>query len=326
VLIEEMPKSVNNLRVTWEQQVDPWVLGRLILGAVLVSYHIPLRESSALHAALGGIASLLVVMIVVVWWMIGSARGAVNGSGVLPLGGFFTSLAMLLCALVPSLREALISIVRPDSSSDIAAWLSWRDPVFNLPVGWIAVISCLVLVISTLLLGVRWSLYYFASTPEPEGEVPFTIGRDGRRIDILPPTPLPQRCLGWLIWQLGFFLLLQSTYLDACSLALTMLVLGKDLFIQSALQRFQAVLGAELEPNNLRTLMSTKAYEEQGKQHTAAAIAKLQRYIQTNSGAMDRVREDTELRVRRFSDGFGHFHHPGEFTDRREQGRVCAVL
>jgi len=237
-------------------------------------------------------------------------------------------MATLGFVMMPSVRDALVSLVRPTSSSDLAAWLNLRDPAFNLPVGWIILVSALTVFVTTIVYGARYSVQFFTSPPEPDGEVAFTIGSDGRRIDILPPTPLCQQGLGWLIWLLGLLQLLQSTYSDRCSLALTLLILGKDLLIRVATQRLQGFLGGEFEPGALRPLVSTEAYDEQGKRHTAAALAKLQRFLQGDSSGMGRVREDTELRIRRFSDGCGHYHHPP--TDLSlvpaSRGSWCCVL
>lgn len=325
VWLEQIPNGAKKMRVSWEQHVDPWVLARLLIGTVLVWYHLPLRESTSLQAALGGVGSLGVVLIIVGWWLLHSARGAIRGS--VPLGGLITSLGMLLCVMLPSLREALIALVRPNSSSDYAAWLSLRDPFFNLPIGWIALISAIVVASSTILLGARWSRSFFASAAEPEGEVGFTIGSDGRRVDLLPGTPLPQRCLGWMIWLIGLVVLLESTYLDACSLGLTLLVLFADSVFFLIHGKFQEVLGSELGPENLRSMISLKTYEEQGKQHTASALAQLKHHVQTHISVMDRMHEDTELRMRRFSHGCGHFHHPGNYSEDGEFSQGwCSIL
>merc|ERR1719174_2275608 len=150
---------------------------------------------------------------------------------------------------------------------------------------------------------------YFASPPEPEGDVAFEIGRDGRRVDLgLPPLPLSQRCLGGLIWACGLTLLLHSTYSEGCSLALTLVVLFKD-FIFSILSRGTGRLRhrAQLEPHQLHPrLMSIDAYEMEGKMHTVAALAQLRNYIR-EEGLYAIGREDSELRLRRFSEGRDRF-------------------
>lgn len=325
VWLEQLPVGAKKITVSWEQHVDHWVLGRLILGSMLVWFHRSLRESTALHAAMGGVGSLGVVLIFVCWWFVSSTKNTISSS--VPLGGLFTSMAGLGFVMMPAVREALVSLVRPASSSDLAAWLNLRDPAFNLPIGWIILVSALTLFVTTIVWGARYSVQFFTSPPEPDGVVDFTIGNDGRRIDILPPTPLCQQCLGWLIWLLGLIQLLQSTYSDTYSLALTLLILGKDMLIRVAAQRLQGFLGGEFEPGALRPLVSTEVFEEQGKRHTAMALAKLQRHLQGDMSGMGRVREDTELRIRRFSDGCGHYHHPTDLALVPEsRGWGCCVL
>jgi len=146
---------------------------------------------------------------------------------------------------------------------------------------------------------------YFASSPEPEGDILFEIGRDGRRIDLgLPSTPLSQRCLGILIWLCGLVLLLQSTDSDVCSLALTLLVLFEDSIFNLLGQVWCRLRGsAQFEPYQLRSrMLTTEAYETEGTRHTVAALAGLRKYIR-EEGLFAFAGEDSELRMRRFCDG-----------------------
>merc|ERR1712224_252244 len=187
------------------------------------------------------------------------------------------------------------------------AWLSVRDPFLNMPIGWIAASIIFALALGTILIGARWGLRCFASLPEPEGDAEFTVGHDGRRIDVLPATPWPQRCLGWLIWPLGIALLLQGTHMDACSVVLTLVVLCRHYVNSCFCRLFYKVEGGSLQPGNLRPLMSAKAYEEEGQNHTAAALAKLRAHLQMHSELMKGVSRDSELSIRRFADGSKHF-------------------
>jgi hypothetical protein len=234
---------------------------------------------------------------------------------------------MFILVLLPSLREALISIVIPDGSSDVWAWLSLRDPVLNLPLGWMVLISSLLLALVVIFMGARWSLRFFASAPEPEGDVPFSIGSDGRRLDIMPSTPLPQRCLGWLIWYSGLWMLLQSTYMDSCSLAVTLIIILKEYIIDGFTSAVRSNGG---DPSSFRMLIDARTYEAEGRRHTAEALHALQRYLNSNPNQMDCVRKDnsSELRLRRFSQGRSHFEQPDDnsLICLRQSRRWCCIL
>jgi hypothetical protein len=282
-----------------------------------------------LHAALGGLCSLALLLLVLSWWLVQSTRNTIRGS--VPLGGFITSLLMLLFAFWPEMRGALLGTIRPSSTSDIMTWLSARDPFWNLPVGWIGAALFVVLVVWSTSVGARMSMRIFASAPDPEGPVEFTIGSDGRRIDILPPTPLAQRCLGWLIWQVGIIILLESTYVDSVSFALAILVLSKDACLYQLSRGVQFAWRYELKPEVLRPLVSMATYEQEGKHRTEVAISLLRGYLQTHSAEMSRCfhSQDTELRLRRFADGCGHFSDPGGVEDLSEimhRRSWCSVL
>jgi len=301
VWIDKLPDGARKMRVTWGQPADPRIVGLLLIGAMLVWNCTSLRESTLLHAAMGGAGSLGVLVIMASLWFYSSARSAINGN--IPLGGLLTSLGMMMCVLVPSVGQALVSIVTPSSASDVWAWLNFS--VYNVPAGWIVAVSSVAIILKTISIGARWSVMYFASPPEPEGDVPFDIGRDGRRIDLgLPSTPLPQRCLGILIWLCGLVILLQSTYSDGCSLALTVFVLFKDSIFNVLGQGWCRLRGTDQFASYElhRHVISMEAYETEGKKHTVAALAQLRRYIR-GEGLYAFAGEEAELRMRRFCDG-----------------------
>lgn len=301
VWIDKLPDGAGKMRVTWGQSADPWIFGRLLLGALLVCNCVSLRESTALHAAMGGAGSLGVLVIVASLWFYSSARSAINGN--IPLGGLLTSMGMMMCVLVPSIGQALVSIVTPSSATDLWAWLNLS--FYNVPVGWIVAVCSVAIILKTISVGARWSVAHFASPPDPEGDMLFEIGRDGRRIDLgLPPVPLSQRCLGILIWLSGIALLLQSTDSDVWSLALTLCVLFKDTIFNLLGQLHCRLRGSDqFEPCHLHPrIVTMDAYEIEGKRHTVAALAQLRQYIR-EEGLFAFAGEESELRMRRFCDG-----------------------
>mmetsp|Transcript_85219 Transcript_85219/g.264803 ORF Transcript_85219/g.264803 Transcript_85219/m.264803 type:complete len:166 (-) Transcript_85219:112-609(-) len=163
---------------------------------------------------------------------------------------------------------------------------------------------------------------YFASAPEPEGNVPFTIGSDGRRIDALPPVPGPQWMLGWVFWLLGMVLLLCSSHSDAFSLILFIAILLKG---HAAYYLWLSTMRQSASPESFRPLISPKNFAEQSQHHTKLALEALRSHMQANPQALGRVREDSELRLRRFADGAAHCPRFGELAI-DEGGGMCIVL
>lgn len=169
---------------------------------------------------------------------------------------------------------------------------------------------------------------FFQSPPEPVGEVTFFIETDGRRVDVLPPPPLSQRCLGSFIWLVGSLVVLLSTHSDYCSLVCLVLVHLKDFIINCFSGLCSNVFSSGLSPESLRPLISNTAYDEQGKMHTEKALAQLRAFMQVqgNNVVYDRLRDDSELRMRRFSDGCSHINRPGYLDDDEPKWRLGSTL
>ncbi|CAJ1336248.1 unnamed protein product [Effrenium voratum] len=246
--------------------------------------------------------------LMVLVWLARSARGTLHGT--VPFGRTITTLGAAVLSFVPAARNLLFTwTLRWLPAAHWQAWLELRDPFLGLPIGWLfflfLVFSCLVLVHLGAKLGVR----YFASLPEPEGEVDFLIGSDGRRVDLLPSTPIAQRVLGWAIWSLGVALLLCSTHSDICSLLITAGILLKD-HLGHWLNTWQLWKQAELQPQDLHPLISEDQMRAQAAANTQQALAQLQQYLRENPLTVQSVREDSELRLRRFREDGAHFRQP----------------
>jgi len=320
IYIDRLPEGSTKVQVLWEQVFDPWVFVRLVVGAALIWGWRTLRESRMAHALLGGFSSLALIAALFLWWF----TRTVSGTTSVTMGRSVSALMMMLVAFIPAAREALISWVVPSSSSDWMAWLNMRDPIWGMPIGWIgAGISSLV-ALSIVCMGATYSMQMFASEPEPEGGIGFGIGSDGRRVDRLPAAPMQQRCLGLVSWFLGILLILQSTHSDAVSLVFAFFVLTKDRVCHAVCMRFRAA-SSTLTPEDLRPLVTSKAYEDQGRSHTAQALAELQSYLRANQTAVHAVREEHELRLRRFTDG-AHHCPPNELECEAERSWSCCVL
>mmetsp|Transcript_33697 Transcript_33697/g.75650 ORF Transcript_33697/g.75650 Transcript_33697/m.75650 type:complete len:478 (-) Transcript_33697:37-1470(-) len=298
VYIRKLPTSVERVRASWHWQLDHSVFLFLLIGLTLVLAWKPLSDSALLHASLGGIGSLVFISLMVIFWMARSARGAVHGT--IPFGRTLTTLAATIFAFIPAARNAVLDFTLGFlPAPDWQQWFRLRDPWFELPIGGLAfllvVVACLVLVH----LGASLALRYFAALPEPEGAIDFIIGGDGRRVDFLPPAPISRRMLGWSIWLLGIGLLLSSTHSDACSLAVVVAALLKDRVTHwvSIAMMWRKV---DLQPKDIHTLISPSQMHAQADATTRDAVAQLQKYLKENPSAAHRVREDSELSLRRF--------------------------
>merc|ERR1711965_928156 len=104
------------------------------------------------------------------------------------------------------------------------------------------------------------------------------IASDGRRVDLLPPAPMPQWLLGWTFWGLGLSLLLLSTHVDFVSVALTTLAVFCG-HISHAISSRVMANSVTLLPRHLRPLMSMTAFDMQGSTCTADALSNLQQHL-----------------------------------------------
>ena len=123
----------------------------MAVGLCLVWYWLPIRESVAVHASIGGVGSLVFVFGVVLIWIVRELRGTLQGA--VPFGRSLSALSTLLLAFVPAARDALIGLVVPDGSWDWRAWVTMRDPFFHLPVGAIASAATALLAVGTVTMG-----------------------------------------------------------------------------------------------------------------------------------------------------------------------------
>jgi hypothetical protein len=187
-------------------------------------------------------------------------------------------------------------------------FLSVRDPIFQLPVGYIAVVSLSLAALGVVVAGANISMRYFASAPDPEGDIAFVIGSDGSRLDLLPPVPLPQWLFGWALWVIGAACLLNSTHVDGWSLALLVVALIPGRVIHAFIT-FGSLTATE-SPANLRPLISAADFRGQSDYSTRTALDALRAHLKANPDSFCSVREESELRLRRFADGGMHSPPP----------------
>jgi len=114
-----------------------------------------------------------------------------------------------------------------------------------------------------------------------------------------------------------------GSHSDSFSLLVFLVVILKDQiahYLRQCMMRHSAA-----SPAGFRPLLSPQMFEEQRRYHTKLAIDALQGYVKAHPEAMSRVREDSELRLRRFSDGGAHCPRFYDFAN-DEGKRMCIVL
>jgi len=330
VYVHQLPEGVRHSVAFWEWTLDSTVFLYLFLGLVLVWGSQALSESAAFHAGIGGVASIAslgVIVLMMCIWIIRGAKGTVDGS--IPFGRSITTLLGVIVAAVPAARDYVIEASMrwlPDwlSAMDWSWWFSLRDPWFELPVGCLVFLVVAATFCRIVVLGANVSVRQFASAPDPEGPVDFFIASDGRRVDQLPSAPISQRMLGWLLWSAGCSLLLSCTHSDVCNLGIFALTLGWDR-IQHMFWCVTMKAESTAKPEHFRKLISQEAMQGQASTHTEQHLAQLQRHLAANPSMVRSVRDDGELRLRRFMDGESHARAPVEYAIDQENSR-CSIL
>jgi len=304
VYISQLPSNVQTVHASWYLHFDFLVFLFLLVGIIFVVGWKPLRESVAFHAGLGGLSSLIFIAFMVFLWLSNRVQSNV------PYGRSLTTVLAAAFALIPAARNALVSwTLRWLPAPNWQTWLGLKDPFLGLPIGWLAFLLLLVLCLVLVHLGAKLSVNYFAAQPEPEGEVDFVIGADGRRVDLLPPVPYSQRMLGWGIWLVGILCLLSSTHSDTCSVIITLVVTLKD-YIEHAVCTLIMWRNVDVNPSDIRSLISSDEMHSQASASTRAALAQLQQYVKEHPHMVQTGRELTELRLRRFREDGVHFRQP----------------
>mmetsp|Transcript_66296 Transcript_66296/g.158603 ORF Transcript_66296/g.158603 Transcript_66296/m.158603 type:complete len:478 (-) Transcript_66296:176-1609(-) len=306
-----------------EWTLDLVVASRIGVGLALLWLWKPLRESPVFHALLGSFGSLLVVVLVVSWWIFREMRDTVlsgGGGGLLPFGRSMATGTILLLAFAPGARETFLTLLSPMRMLlGEVAWDDWRDPFLNLPVGWLALGTTALFMVSIMVLGAHFSMQQLASPPDPEGDVPFVIASDGSRMDLLPPTPIQQKLLGNFLWLAGLALLLGSTHdlLWSCSLTAVALYWDSSMHVV----RLWRMMVQSEKPQHYRPLVKPTEFDEQGKFYTSVAVSQLQSYLKAHPEKFSTVRQESELHLRRFAEGRPHCEAVPETEERR-----CIIL
>lgn len=314
------PKTEFHARAAWESLWDPFVFVQIAIGLALFLSAGTARESPAVHAAIGGVCALAVVIIVLFWWLLREARNLLPVPGA---SGIAFSLSLAALALFPGL-SGLVGRGVPSTIDELFALINnARDPFYGAPIGWILVGAVALSTLTAASLGARYSVRFFAGPPETESEVEFVIGSDGRRIDMVPGIPWPQLLLGAALRLAGILTLLQSTHCDQCSVGVTIAALLGGWIWHSVGQ----LALAQPQDQHFCPILGEAAFEEQARKCTDTALQELRAYIRSDPQVVRRVSEDSELRLRRFSDGGRDFAGASATMELQvEQASSCALL
>lgn len=281
----------------------------ILLGAYLVWECRNLRENKIVHVVIGAVFVVMLGTMTLMYFIFGQTRRVASG---IPLLGTLVTLSPLLILTAPSWY---LMTVAPTSWRVVWSLLQpWLNSVVGLCLG--AVVS---------VFGAHCGLKWFASNlEEPSGEVEFTIGPDGRRMDKLPPDPWQQRLLGFLLGATGVMLLLSSTHNKYLSIFVLLLVLFKKAMAQYIwdMHALKEVMKAEY----FRPVMSQGDFEEEGYKRTSQALSALKDFAAGNPETFLCLKDnESELRFRRFVDGSDHIRLPCEEED-EPSSTWCAIL
>lgn len=300
VTLEQMPSGVSRASGIWERKLDWSILIYAVIGATLIWMRKDLCESPMVHCTVGAVTWLVILFFLAIWFVLK------NTSRVVPFSGFLTSLTGVVMLMLPTTRWYLYQVM--PSSWHLLVDVLW--PIVDaVPFGRIlAGVVCL----CVGGWGAKFGKTWFSGFDDPDEVVEFTIGSDGRRIDMLPASPWRQQLLGLLIGVKGATLLLCSTHDVYLSAVLTLAVLLKGHV--SHWVWLHLVQGDCGDPRSFRALMTVADYEEQARFNTEQALEKLRKFVSSRpkdtyycEDGSCRLRDDSsEIRMRRFVDGGPH--------------------
>eukprot|EP00929_Paragymnodinium_shiwhaense_P112595 TRINITY_DN80848_c0_g1_i1.p1 TRINITY_DN80848_c0_g1~~TRINITY_DN80848_c0_g1_i1.p1 ORF type:complete len:493 (-),score=76.07 TRINITY_DN80848_c0_g1_i1:32-1510(-) len=322
--LQDLPERVALANAYWELSWDRDVPLQGLAGIALNYFAEPLSESRLVHGTLGGGFSLMFMSALAMLWCVREVRRTMGS-----FSGGVTGMAAvsLLSVAAPSFWTMLATTLMPYSGSLFSVVVSLKDPFYGFPVGILIIVQMVVLVLAAVLWGASSGLRYFASAPDPEGEVDFTIGMDGRRLDDLPTIPIPQRLLKRSMWLGGVALLATCSYSDAFSVTLLLIALISPrvlYYVQLAIMAREAK-----EAGSFRNLVSKDAYQQQSQMHTEAALASLREHVKNHPELLGRFEDATELKLRRFTEhGQHHRAAPaaeGPPVQMQTQGWCCLM-
>lgn len=259
-----------------------------------------LSRSRTFHYMLGAAAGVFFSVLLALYLLQRQARNATN---MFPGAQLVSSLASVATVAVPVTSFVIMPNLYRLGSWAISylAYVWNREVLFGIPhLGKIyfvffAFFGCIL---------VWWYQWGASAKPDTEPQNQEEIEEIGNLDDELPPPTNLQLIISRSLKLLGMTLLFYSTSSTEASLLLILLASITRVFeIIATIAYFWYYFE---KPGCHSTLISKSEYEKQGQIETEKALAQLQNYLKENPDELDKVREDNEIRLRRFTRGRNH--------------------
>lgn len=230
-------------------------------------------------------------------------RQARNTTKMLPGAQLVSSLASVATVAVPVTGFVVMPNLYRLGSWAISylAYLWNREVLFGIPhlgkiyFAFFAFFGCVL---------VWWYQWGASAKSDTEPQDEEEIEEIGVLDDELPPPTNLQLIISRSLKLVGMTLLFYSTSSTEASLLIILLVSLTRVFeIIATIAYFWYHFE---KPGRHSALISKKEYEKQGQTETEKALAQLQKYLKENPDELDKVREDNEIRLRRFTRGRNH--------------------
>ncbi|KAL4128256.1 hypothetical protein PRIC2_007248 [Phytophthora ramorum] len=278
-----------------------WVYAQnFFLGLLLFYLSEWFSRSRAFHYMLGAAMGVFFSALLALYLFQRQAR---NTTKMLPGAQLVSSLASVATVAVP-----VTGFVVMPNIYRLGAWAIsylvylWnREVLFGIPhlgkiyFAFFAFFGCVL---------VWWYQWGASAKSETEPQDEEEIEEIGTLDDDLPPPTNLQLIISRSLKIVGMTLLFYSTSSTEASLLLILLVSLTRVFeIIATIAYFWYHFE---KPGRHSALISKSDYQKQGQTETEKALAQLQMYLKENPDELDKVREDSEIRLRRFTRGRNH--------------------
>lgn len=278
-----------------------WVFAQNFFSGLLLFYLSEwLSRSRSFHYVLGAVVGVLFSALLALYLFQRQAR---NSTKMLPGAQLVSSLLSMATVAVP-----ITSFVIMPNLYRLGAWAIsylvylWnREVLFGIPhlgkiyFAFFAFFGCVL---------VWWYQWGASAKVKTKAQDEEEIEEIGYLDDELPPLTTSQLMISRSLKLVGMTLLFYSTSSTETSLLMVLLVSLTRLFeVIATIAYFWYHFE---KPGRHSTLISKSQYKKQGQSETEKALAQLQKYLRENPDKLDLVREDNEIRLRRFTRGRNH--------------------
>ncbi|TMW56242.1 hypothetical protein Poli38472_008890 [Pythium oligandrum] len=269
------------------------------LGLILFYSATRLSKSRTFHYLLGASIGIAFSAVLALYFF---SRQTKSASRMIPGSQLFQSIGAMVSFVVPFTGFVLMPSLYRVMSWGVSylIWFWGADEVLGIPHLGKIYFACFGFIGCVLVWWNQWGATPKSSEQEQDAE---EIAEIGYLEEDLPLTT-SQTALTRLLQLIGLTLLFHSTSSTEASLILVSLALLTGFFQSIATT---AYFWYHYErPGRHTKLISRKEYEKQGQTETEKALKALQEYLRTNPDEMDKVKEEHEIRLRRFAKGRNH--------------------